>query len=116
MGSGQLHPRENEQSVRYYGVYSNASRGKKEKAKVEEEPTEVTEVPSPPVSQGLKRRRSTKQTRLSYRVNTASVPYGDPHRAAVFHSEENPDQPGVLKFNSSVVLSNLEPLTAPTSL
>jgi hypothetical protein len=44
--------------VRYYGAYSNASRGKRKKEKVEEEPTEVTEVPRPPVSKELKERWS----------------------------------------------------------
>jgi len=44
--------------VRYYGVYSNVSRGKRKKEKVEEEPTQVTEVPPPPLSRELKRRWS----------------------------------------------------------
>ncbi len=44
--------------VRYYGAYSNVSRGKRKKQKVEEEPAEVTEVPPPPVSRELKRRWS----------------------------------------------------------
>ena len=44
--------------VRYYGVYSNVSRGKRKKEKAEEKPTEVTEVPPPPVSNELKRRWS----------------------------------------------------------
>jgi hypothetical protein len=44
--------------VRYYGAYSNISRGKRKKEKAEEEPTEVTEVPPPPVSRELKRRWS----------------------------------------------------------
>jgi len=42
--------------ARYYGAYSNVSRGKRKKEKVEEEPAEVTEVPPPPVSKELKRR------------------------------------------------------------
>ncbi len=44
--------------VRYYGTYSNVSRGKRKKEEVEEEPTEVTEVPPPPISRELKRRWS----------------------------------------------------------
>jgi len=51
-------PNKREQLVRYYGAYSNASRGKTKKEKVEEEPAEVTEVPPPPVSKELKRRWS----------------------------------------------------------
>ena len=42
--------------VRYYGLYSNVSRGKRKKEEVEEEPTDVTEVPPPLVSKELKRR------------------------------------------------------------
>ncbi len=38
-------PNKSEQLVRYYDTYSNASRGKRKKEKVEEEPTQVTEVP-----------------------------------------------------------------------
>ncbi len=44
--------------VRYYGAYSNVSRGKRKKERVEEQPTEVTEVPLPPISRELKRRWS----------------------------------------------------------
>ncbi len=51
-------PDKREQLVRYYGTYSNASRGKRKKKRVEEQPTEVTEVPPPPVSRELKRRWS----------------------------------------------------------
>lgn len=47
-----------EQLVRYYGAYSNVSRGKRKKEKVEEEPTKVTEFPPPPVSKELRRRWS----------------------------------------------------------
>ncbi len=46
------------QLIRYYGAYSNASRGKRKKEKVEEEPAEVTEVPPPLVSKELKKRWS----------------------------------------------------------
>ncbi len=38
-------PNKREQLVRYYGVYSNVSRGKRKKEKVEEDPTEVGEGP-----------------------------------------------------------------------
>ncbi len=51
-------PNKGEQLVRYYGVYSNVSRGKRRKEKVEEEPAQITEVPPPPVSKELKRRWS----------------------------------------------------------
>ncbi len=51
-------PNKGEQLVHYYGVYSNVSRGKRKKEKVEEEPTKVTEAPPPPVSKELKRRWS----------------------------------------------------------
>ncbi len=51
-------PNKREQLVRYYGAYSNVSRGKRKKEKVEEELTEVTEVPAPPVSKELKKRWS----------------------------------------------------------
>jgi len=44
--------------VRYYGAYSNVSRGKRKKEKVEEGSTEVGEVPPPPVSKELRRRWS----------------------------------------------------------
>jgi len=44
--------------ARYYGAYSNVSRGKRKKEKVKEKPAEVTEVPPPPVSKELKRRWS----------------------------------------------------------
>jgi hypothetical protein len=46
------------QLIRYYGAYSNVSRGKRKKEKVEEEPAEVTEVPPPLVSKELKKRWS----------------------------------------------------------
>jgi len=49
-------PDKREQLVRYYGAYSNASRGKRKKERVEEQPTEVTQVPPPPISRELKRR------------------------------------------------------------
>ncbi|MCZ6758963.1 MAG: hypothetical protein O7D29_01100 [Gemmatimonadetes bacterium] len=48
-------PNKGEQRAHYYGAYSNASRGKKKKEKVEEEPTEVIEVPPPLVSKELKK-------------------------------------------------------------
>ncbi len=51
-------PNKGEQLIRYYGAYSNASRGKRRKEKVEEEPTEVIEVAPPLVSKELKRRWS----------------------------------------------------------
>ncbi len=44
--------------VRYYGAYSNASRGKRKKERVEEQPPEVTQIPPPAVSRELKRRWS----------------------------------------------------------
>ncbi len=44
--------------VRYYGTYSNASRGKRKKERVEEQPTEVTEVQPPPLSRELRKRWS----------------------------------------------------------
>ena len=44
--------------VRYYSTYSNVSRGKRKKEKVEEEPAEVTEVPPPLISKELKKRWS----------------------------------------------------------
>ncbi len=44
--------------VRYYGAYSNVSRGKRKKEKVEEEPAEVIEAPPPLVSKELKKRWS----------------------------------------------------------
>jgi len=47
-------PNKGEQLARYYGAYSNVSGGKRKKEKVEEEPTEVTEVPPPLVSKELK--------------------------------------------------------------
>ncbi len=40
-------PNKGEQLARYYGAYSNVSRGKRKKEKVEEELAEVTEVPPP---------------------------------------------------------------------
>jgi len=51
-------PNKREQLIRYYGAYSNVSRGKRKKEKVEEDPTQVTEVPPPPISRELKRRWS----------------------------------------------------------
>ncbi len=45
----------NSQLIRYYGAYSNVSRRKRKKEKVEEEPAEVTEVPPPLVSKELKK-------------------------------------------------------------
>ncbi len=51
-------PNKGEQLARYYGAYSNVSRGKRKKEKVKEKPAEVTEVPPPPVSKELKRRWS----------------------------------------------------------
>ncbi len=54
-------PNKGEQLVRYYGTYSNVSRGKRKKLEGVETVTwkaEVTEVPPPLVSKGLKRRWS----------------------------------------------------------
>ncbi len=51
-------PDKREQLVRYYGAYSNVSRGKRKKEKVEEEPTQVTDVAPPPISRELSRRWS----------------------------------------------------------
>ncbi len=48
-------PNKREQLVRYYGCYSNVSRGKRKKEKVEEGPAEVGEVSPPPVSKDLRR-------------------------------------------------------------
>ncbi|MBI4529688.1 MAG: transposase [Deltaproteobacteria bacterium] len=51
-------PNKGEQLVRYYGYYSNVSRGKRKKARPAEERPEVIEVAPPPVSKELKRRWS----------------------------------------------------------
>jgi hypothetical protein len=51
-------PAKREQLVRYYGAYSNGSRGKSKKERVKEQPTEVTEVSPPPISRALERRWS----------------------------------------------------------
>ena len=56
-------PNKGEQLVRYYGYYSNVSRGKRKKEKPEEErevswKPEVIEVAAPPVSKELKKRWS----------------------------------------------------------
>jgi len=40
-------PNKGEQIIRYYGAYSNVSRGKRKKEKVEKEPAEVREPPHP---------------------------------------------------------------------
>jgi hypothetical protein len=54
-------PNKGEQLVRYYGVYSNVSRGKRKKlegVKTVTWKTEVTEAPPLPVSKELKKRWS----------------------------------------------------------
>ena len=56
-------PNKGEQLVRYYGYYSNVSRGKRKKEKPKEETEiiwkpELIEVTPPPVSKDLKRRWS----------------------------------------------------------
>ena len=67
-------PNKGEQLVRYYGYYSNISRGKRKKEKPKEEgevtwKPEVIEQTPPPISKELKRaghtssERSMKQTR-----------------------------------------------------
>ena len=47
-------PNKGEQLVRYYGAYSNVSRGKRNKEKVEEEPTQVTGGPTSTHIEGIK--------------------------------------------------------------
>ena len=51
-------PDKREQLVRYYGAYSNGSRGKRKKERVEEQPAGIAELPPPVVSRELKRRWS----------------------------------------------------------
>jgi hypothetical protein len=53
-------PNKGEQLVRYYGYYSNVSRGKRKK--VEEQSQEIIEVDPPPVSEELKKRWSPRPT------------------------------------------------------
>ena len=50
-------PNKGEQLIRYYGYYSNVSRGKRKKKKPEEE-TEISEIDAPPLSKELKKRWS----------------------------------------------------------
>ena len=52
-------PNQGEHLVRYYGYYSNASRGKRKKAHdqaQEAAPERTTEIPPPPVCRTLKQR------------------------------------------------------------
>jgi hypothetical protein len=63
-------PNKGEQLIRYYGYYSNVSRGKRKKEKPEDK-TEISEIDAPPVSKGLKKalvllhqEKFMKQTRL----------------------------------------------------
>ncbi len=53
-------PNKSEQLVRYYGAYSNVSRGKRKKGEIEEESTRVTEVQPPPVSEELPKALSSQ--------------------------------------------------------
>jgi len=50
-------PNKGEQLVRYYGYYSNVSRGKRKKQKPEEK-TDIRKIDAPPVSRELKKRWS----------------------------------------------------------
>ena len=50
-------PNKGEQLIRYYGYYSNVSRGKRKKEKPEDK-TEIGEIDAPPVSKELKKRWS----------------------------------------------------------
>jgi hypothetical protein len=50
-------PDEGEQLIRYYGYYSNVSRGKRKKEKPEDK-NEIREVDAPPLSRELKKRWS----------------------------------------------------------
>ncbi|PYJ64880.1 MAG: hypothetical protein DME76_19240 [Verrucomicrobia bacterium] len=50
-------PNKGEQLVRYYGYYSNVSRGKRKKEKPKEE-TEISEIDAPALSKELKKRWS----------------------------------------------------------
>jgi hypothetical protein len=50
-------PNKGEQLIRYYGYYSNVSRGKRKKDKPEDK-TEISEIDAPPVSKELKKRWS----------------------------------------------------------
>jgi hypothetical protein len=50
-------PDKGEQLVRYYGYYSNVSRGKRKKEKTEDK-TEIREIDAPPLSKELKKRWS----------------------------------------------------------
>jgi len=51
-------PNKGEQPVRYYGYYSNVSRGKRKKGKSEEEKLDIIKIDPPPVSKELKKRWS----------------------------------------------------------
>ena len=56
-------PDKGEQLIRYYGYYSNVSRGKRKKEKPKDETEiswkpEIIEIDGPPVSKGLKKRWS----------------------------------------------------------
>jgi hypothetical protein len=50
-------PNKAEQLIRYYGYYSNVSRGKRKREKPEDK-TEISEIDAPPVSKELKKRWS----------------------------------------------------------
>ena len=50
-------PNKGEQLIRYYGYYSNVSRGKRKKEKPKEK-TEISEIDAPPLSKELKKRWS----------------------------------------------------------
>ena len=50
-------PNEWEQLIRYYGYYSNVSRGKRKKEKPKEK-TEISEIDAPPLSKESKKRWS----------------------------------------------------------
>ncbi len=83
-------PNKREQLIRYFGAYSNVSRGKRKKEKVEEKPTQVTEVPPPLVSKELKKRWSYFIQKV-YETDpliclkwALALPCGGPQQAAIY--------------------------------
>jgi len=90
-------PNKGEQLIRYYGTYSNVSRGKRKKEKPKRGEavtwkTEVTEVPPPLVSKELKSagltssKWSMKHTPLSVSSGHWLYPCG-PHQAAIIFQQ-----------------------------
>ena len=103
-------PNKGEQLIRYYGYYSNVSRGKRKKEKPEDK-TEISEIDAPPVSKELKKRWSYL-IRKVYETDPLTCPKCQGEMRIISFI----DQPDVIKksFNTWVYGKSPTPLQKGT--